>query len=169
MELQGGGAAAGRARQVTFLARMVVAVAIEQRALRLRWIGAILAVLGVAPLVQGPRWVGVLAIVVGGAIWLAVTSVVRLAVRLLMPPPVRQLRADIDDLTGQVREAARDIGVPVSIPDGLRFAWALARGRRPHARVLADVHSLAAAVEGVVDDETLARVLGGAPPPRTVR
>ncbi len=87
MGRSGGSPFQHRRRQATRLARQGAAFVIEHRIRPLRWLGVALLVLGLFPLVQGPRWVGVLLVVTGALLWLVVSAAVRMAQRLLTPRP----------------------------------------------------------------------------------
>ncbi len=132
------------------LARWVAAEVAAQRILRLAWVAWILGLVALVAvgfsLPADPGWPLVVVAVVLALVAIGFRLVLALAAavlrRLALPRRARHLRADAAAARQRVRLELAASGVPVSLGHAAGFVWALARGRRPHARVAGDLRGL---------------------------
>ncbi|MGI8937990.1 MAG: hypothetical protein ACR2JF_07240 [Iamia sp.] len=158
---QDGGVVAGGARadrggwrstsaQGLMLARWVAAEVAAQRVLGLAWVAWLLGLVALAAVALSlpvdPGWplvgLGVVLLVVAIGFRLVLAVLAAVLRRLALPRRARHLRADAAAARVRLRQELAASGVPVSLGHAAAFVWALARGRRPHARVVGDLRGL---------------------------
>lgn len=132
------------------LARWVAAEVAAQRVLGLAWVAWVVAAVALVAaglsIPADPGWplVALTVLLLLGAVGFRLGLAVAVFVlrRLALPRRARHLRADAVAARGRLRQELSASGVPVSLRHAAAFVWALARGRRPHARVLGDLRGL---------------------------
>ena len=162
--------------QGLLLARWVAGEVAAARVDGFAWLAWVLGALGLAAMGLSipvdPGWpliaLGALLVLVAVAVRLGLLLAVVVLRRLALPRRARHLRADAAAARGRLGDVLADAGVPVSLGEALGFTWALARGRRPHARALGDLGGLTRrlleAAEIAHLRSRLAEAAGGAPP-----
>jgi hypothetical protein len=98
---------------------------------------------------QGWWWLLVLAALFSLVTFLVYRALVRLIRFVGMPKNVRTTLGGMQD---QIRAEFESIGIPTGPVGAGLFAWNLARGKRPHAELLARIPVAAANVQRLVQD-----------------
>lgn len=163
---------AATASQGLLLARWIAAELVAQRIEGLAVVAWVVGALGLVclglSLPVDPGWpliaLGVLLVVIAVAGRLVIALATALVRRLALPRRARPLRQESAAARGRLRDAVVEAGVPVSIGAAFRFLRALARGRRPHAGVAANLGELSHRLAGVAEVDRLRTSLAEAAP-----
>jgi hypothetical protein len=131
------------------LVRMAAAsLALEWVQPKHRIVQAVNVVVGGVAVWQQWWWLLVLAVVVALAAFVFYRLVVKL-IRLVGMP--KNVRTTLGGLQDEIRGELESIGIPTGPLGAALFAWKLARGKQPHAEMLAKIPVAAANVQRLVE------------------